>query len=169
MSFWVFLKGFLITAGFTAVGYFIIPFLLPETLHQAIFFSLVMTASNFIAIMYSWYYFSTTKCLGDEANLIAEYAYKFAGPTVIHVVFLIIRLSGNIITVTFVLLNPSTLYYEIPAFFNIKIYLFSIASGTAVYFYEMVNNIIAVKNGTNFKCNERSLLCESTKDPLFCS
>ncbi len=163
------LTGILVTAGIVAIGYFVVPLLLVDPFHQVLFFTITMTSSNFLAVVFSWHYFSNTRCYPDEANPVTMYAYKLAGATATHFVLLIVRVSGNIVAAVTLLAYPSLLLFELViGTFSLKIYLLSIAFGTGLYVYEMINNLIVVSRGVDFKCNERSMACATVKDPFFC-
>ncbi len=162
------LKGFAITVGFVAIHYFVIPWLIPVPFNLAIYFTIVLNASNFVAIITSWYYFNKSSCLSHEANWITMYGAKVFGSTITHFVLYIIRMTGSIAAAVGILLYPDTLAFELTNFFFVKIFLLAMSINTSVYLYEMINNVYAVSSGVQFKCNEISVMCKIHKDPIFC-
>lgn len=161
-------KMILITILIILFNYFVMPWIFPDTFHQAIYFSITTTASNIIAILLSWRYFAKTRCYEDELNIIATYSYKILGASATHLIFFIIRLAGNVLMVILLLTSPGWLAISFPALFNVKIFLLSYSIGNALYVYEAINNAIQVNSGVDFHCNERSMMCSIMNDPLFC-
>jgi hypothetical protein len=162
-------KDVLITAAFVAFSYFVIPWILPLPWHQSIYFAIVITTSNVLAILFSWTYFSNTRCYDDEGNIITMIGYKTLGASATHLIVFIMRVVGNVIAVIFLLLYPDTLVYEIMLWVvPVRMFLLSTCITASLYFYEMINNIIAVSNSKGVQCNDRSVMCKIMKDPLFC-
>ena len=162
-------KDFLITAAFTAFSYFVIPWILHSSWYQAIYFSIAITVSNVLAVMLSWAYFSKTRCYDDELNIVTMIGYKTLGASATHFIVFIIRIVGNILAVVFLLLYPDILAIEIWIFIApVRMFLLTTAVTASLYFYEMINNAIAVNGSKNIQCNDRSIMCKIMKDPIFC-
>lgn len=149
-------------------NYFAIPWFFPDTFYQAIYFSVTTTIANVVAIILSWYYFSKTRCYEDEANMIATYSYKIFGASATHLVFFIIRVSGNITMVILLLTYPDWLSISFSILLGLKVFLLSYSLGCAMYVHEAINNAIQVNAGVDFHCKERSMMCNVIDDPLFC-
>ena len=161
-------KGVLITMVLIGFNYFVMPYLFPDLHHQGIYFSVVTTFANVLAIILSWIYFSHTGCYEDEGNLIATYGYKIFGANAVHFFFFITRVAGNVTMIILFFTFPGILGITIPYLFNLKIFLLSYSIGNAMYVYEAINNGISVGNGIDYKCNSRSLMCNVIDDPFFC-
>jgi len=162
------LKTVFIMLAIVGFDYFVLPWLMPNVFHQAIYLSITTTIANVVAILLSWYYFSKSGCYGDEANLVAEYSYKIFGAGATHLGFYVSRVTGNILMVILLLTVPDTLVIAFSIAFGIKIFLLSYSIGNAAYIHEAINNLIHVFNGVDYECKERSMMCNVIDDPLFC-
>lgn len=164
------LRDALVVVGFVAFYYFVVPWIFPDLAYQAYFFSITLTVTNFAAVVISWAFFSRTRRYGDEANIVTMMGYKIFGSSATHMFIFIIRMTGNILAVVLVITYPEALVLSLPLFgFPLKMYLLAISVATALYSFEMINNIIATKNYDDLaKGKERSMMCKIYDDPLFC-
>lgn len=165
------LKDFSISGALVAFSYFVIPFLLPDPFHQGIYFSIVVSVTNFLAIILSWIYFSHTRCYDDEGNFVTMIGYKIFGASSTHFVVFISRIVGNIVLVLSLVLSPDMLDIELYLFIiYFKPVLLTVCITTSMYTYEMINNIYGVTTGLKYTCKDKSLVCGMMKkpDPFFC-
>lgn len=166
-----FLKDSIITVGLVLFNYLMIPWLLPSAFHQAIYFSIIVSVTNFTAIILSWIYFSHTRCYDDEGNFITMLSYKIFGASSTHFVVFISRIVGNIVLVLTLTMYPSLLEVELYLLvFYLKVYLVTVCITTSLYIYEMISNIYGVATGLKYTCKDKSYVCGMMKnpDPFFC-
>lgn len=123
---------------------------------------IIITVTNFYAIILSFHYFMQSNCMNDEGNNVAEFLYKRFGVKIGHLVLIAIRIIVNIVIGVFLFVNEEINKYII-IFNSIQYYekwsIYCIIA--SIYIFEAIANIKALSEPID-KCDDISYLCEKS-------
>lgn len=140
------------------------------------FFTITFTIVNVIAILLSFRYFSKSGCFLHEANPIMRKAYGWAGPKLIHIIVIGVRIGINIYLLYELWSNPIIIYEIILGMsFDFYINHFTFCLVTVMFSIELTSNIFENRHQDMF-CGDMSVLCVTALDnndefaiDIFCS
>lgn len=151
----------------TIILYLISVYLFPSN-NTRLYFTIIMTISNIMAILFSWIYFNATKCFGNEMNPVTRYGMSYLGEDFFHIILFIGRILLNIFFI-YMLFTDDNLF-EPYYFFDWIIYpniiLYSFI--TSIWMTEAIVNIFQniewkmADKPIEYVCNDINEICKTT-------
>jgi len=122
--------------------YYLAVYIFPSS-STKLYFTIIMTLSNILAILFSWMYFNSTKCLENDLNPLTVKGNKIFGEDIYHTILFVFRfiLNGYFIWSLF---NNNNIF-ESYMLFSTEIYPIVILHSfiTSLWLIEAIINIFA--------------------------